>query len=175
MTDASTHLINAAFARLQITPAHLRNCQLPRQAQAAVLVNAGRDVLGRPQQMTPATLGAWTRMRSHAANDGVTLQLVSAFRSIDYQCELVRAKVAAGRTLEEVLQVNAPPGYSEHHTGRALDLTTPESELLTEAFELTPAFTWLQLTAGDFGFHLTYPRDNALGITYEPWHWTWGH
>ena len=26
---------------------------------------------------------------------------------------------------------------------------------------------------GEFGFHLSYPRDNPHGIAYEPWHWCW--
>ena len=67
--------------------------------------------------------------------------------------------------------VNTPPGYSEHHTGRALDITTSDCEPLTEAFELTEAFTWLVTHASKYQFSLTYPRDNPYGIIYEPWHW----
>jgi D-alanyl-D-alanine carboxypeptidase len=69
------------------------------------------------------------------------------------------------------LRVNAIPGYSEHHTGRALDLHTGEAEPLSETFELEPAFAWLQEHALTYGFTMSYPKNNELGIAYEPWHW----
>ena len=68
--------------------------------------------------------------------------------------------------------MNAAPGYSEHHTGRAVDLTTPGTPPLLEAFERTAAFAWLERHAARFGFVMTYPRNNPLGVIYEPWHWT---
>jgi D-alanyl-D-alanine carboxypeptidase len=68
--------------------------------------------------------------------------------------------------------VNAAPGHSEHHTGRAVDIATPGSRPLTEEFEQTDAFRWLSSRAVEFGFSLTYPRDNPWGIAYEPWHWS---
>jgi zinc D-Ala-D-Ala carboxypeptidase len=70
-----------------------------------------------------------------------------------------------------VLRINAPPGYSEHHTGRAVDLGTAGCAALDQAFAQTPAFAWLQRHAQRFGFYLSYPRDNAEGYLYEPWHW----
>ena len=66
----------------------------------------------------------------------------------------------------------AAPGHSEHHTGRAVDIATPGSRPLTEEFEDTDAFRWLTSRAVEFGFSLTYPRDNPWGIAYEPWHWS---
>ncbi len=75
--------------------------------------------------------------------------------------------------MREILSVSAAPGYSEHHTGRAVDLTTPGTRPLEEDFEATPAFEWLTGTAEDFGFRMSYPRNNRHGIAYEPWHWMW--
>jgi len=69
------------------------------------------------------------------------------------------------------LKVNTPPGYSEHHTGRAVDLATPGCPPLTEEFETTAAFAWLVRHAHRFGFTMRYPRGNRFGIAYEPWHW----
>ncbi len=125
--------------------------------------------------MTPATLAAWRAMSEQAHLDGVVLQLVSAYRSIVYQSDLIQRKLDAGQLIRDILQVNTPPGYSEHHTGRALDLTTPGCEVLTEAFESTTAFEWLCSNAGQHGFTLSYPRDNPSGIDYEPWHWAYGN
>ncbi len=121
--------------------------------------------------MTPDTADHWQQMCQAAVSDGVVLQLVSAFRSVDYQCELIRNKLNRGQVIEDILKVNALPGYSEHHTGCALDITTPGAEPLEESFEQTEAFAWLSKNAREFGFELSYPRDNPFGIAYEPWHW----
>ena len=140
-------------------------------AEATVLVVAERNAAGREFELTAAAAAAWQAMRDAAAADGVTLLLVSAFRSIARQHEIVAAKLARGQSLEAILQVSAAPGFSEHHTGRAVDIGTPDSPALEEAFEQTPAFAWLQANAGRFGFVLSFPRDNACGYLYEPWHW----
>lgn len=147
--------------------------KLPLCEEAAELVSIGPDVLGREQQLTPAAAAAWRRMQSAAAADGVQLLVVSAFRSVTYQCALIQRKLDRGLSIAEILRINAAPGYSEHHTGRTLDLTTGDTPPLEQGFETTAAFAWLVQHAGEFGFHLSYPRDNPHGINYEPWHWTY--
>lgn len=65
------------------------------------------------------------------------------------------------------------PGYSEHHTGYAIDIgdgARPDTHL-SEAFEDTPAFRWLEKNAARFSFELSFPRHNPQGVSYEPWHW----
>ena len=106
-----------------------------------------------------------------AAGDGVTLLIVSGFRSYEYQAALIRKKINAGQSITDILEVNAAPGHSEHHTGLAVDIATPGSRPLTEEFEDSAAFRWLQANAERFGFSMSYPRDNPWGIVYEPWHW----
>ncbi len=73
--------------------------------------------------------------------------------------------------IDKILTLSAPPGYSEHHTGCAIDINTPGCVATEEEFENTDAYRWLTEHAGRFGFTLSYPRDNALGFIYEPWHW----
>lgn len=171
MTPAYRQRIAQLHHALGIPPDYAARVGLPLQEEALFLTAAGLDVFERPQQLTPDALTAWQSMQTAAAAAGVALALVSAFRSVDYQCELLRRKLAQGRTLAEVLTVNAAPGYSEHHTGRAIDLTTPHCAPLEEAFENTTAFVWLQAQAGAFGFTLSYPRSNPHALVYEPWHW----
>ncbi len=111
------------------------------------------------------------RQRTHACA-GVIIKIVSAFRSVDRQAEIIRAKLAEGLSLDAVLCVSAPPGYSEHHSGRAIDVTTDEGAApLEPEFEKTRAFRWLSKNAGQFGFALSFPADNPYGYDYEPWHW----
>ncbi len=133
----------------------------------------GTDVHARTQWLAPRAARAFSRMREAAAADRITLQVVSAFRSADYQLSLIQRKLERGQTITEILRVSAAPGYSEHHSGRVVDLTTPGFAALEEEFENSPAFTWLRKHALQFGFTLSYPRDNPHGIAYEPWHWCW--
>lgn len=114
---------------------------------------------------------AWRAMQTAARCAGVALEPVSTFRSIAHQRNLVELKLARGNDTDSVFAVNAVPGYSEHHSGRAIDIGTIDCPALDEAFELTPAFAWLQAHATTFGFRLSYPRNNHHGVIYEPWHW----
>jgi D-alanyl-D-alanine carboxypeptidase len=141
--------------------------------EATDLVSIGEDMLGRERFLTPAAAAGWAAMRRAADGDGVQLLLVSAFRSVSYQWAIFAKKLAAGATLDEILQVNMPPGYSEHHSGRAIDLATPGAAPLSEEFETTPAFAWLMENASRWNFSMTYPRGNAEGLIYEPWHWAY--
>ena len=143
----------------------------PAFAEATELVEVGDNLVGRMQRLTPATASAWQAMKRAAAAESVTLLIVSGFRSIEYQAGLIRKKLESGQTLSNILSVNAAPGYSEHHSGRAIDIATPGSRPLCEEFEQTEAFAWLQKHGSRFGFSMTYPRDNRQGFIYEPWHW----
>lgn len=137
------------------------------------LAFAGIDVHGRAQWLAPRAARAFVRMRDRAGENGIELNLVSAFRSASYQLEILRRKLARGLGIDEILRVSAAPGYSEHHSGRAVDLTTPGYADLEEEFERSPAFAWLRRHAAEFGFALSYPRANPYRIAYEPWHWCW--
>jgi len=128
-------------------------------------------VFGRQPYLERNANVAWQRMRQAAATDGVQLQLISAFRSVQYQAELFERKLARGDAIERILTVNAAPGFSEHHSGRALDIGTPGVAYLEEEFEGSAAFAWLQMHAHQFGFRLSFPRGNSHGVMYEPWHW----
>jgi D-alanyl-D-alanine carboxypeptidase len=157
--------------RLGIDPQLIAGRALPQFAVPQTLVDAGTDLYGRDQQMTPQTLGAWRAMLDAAAADDIQLLLVSAFRTLEYQARIIERKLAGGAPIHVILKTNAPPGYSEHHTGRALDLACPDDEPLEETFDATAAFDWLTAHADRFGFALSYPRGNPEGFVYEPWHW----
>lgn len=140
-------------------------------AEPAALAFAGRDRYRRPLWLTCSAARGWWAMRAAAARDGVALEAISGYRSHDYQLGIFERKRARGQRVEEILKVNAAPGYSEHHGGRALDIGTPGEPPAEASFEHTTAFAWLTRHAGDFGFVMSYPRDNPHGIVYEPWHW----
>lgn len=146
--------------------------KLPYYAEATTLVEVGPNLVGRMQRLAPEAADKWRLMVSAAAQDGVRLLIVSGFRSFDYQAQLIRKKLEAGQTIGEILVVNAAPGFSQHHTGTAVDVASPGSRPLTEEFEESEAFHWLSENAARFGFSMTYPRGNRWGFVYEPWHWS---
>ena len=143
----------------------------PVFVEAADLVDVGPNLVGRMQRLTPDTAASWQEMLAAAMEDGIALMMVSGFRSIEYQASLIRKKINAGQELSDILQVNAAPGFSEHHSGRAIDIASPGSRPLTEDFESSEAFAWLVKNASGFGFSMSYPRENPQGFIYEPWHW----
>ena len=149
-----------------------RDVELPSYTEAAELIEVGPNLVGRMQRLTPDTALQWRAMVAAADTVGIQLLIVSGYRSFEYQAALIRNKLEAGQNIGEILTVNTAPGFSEHHTGCAVDIATPGSRPLTEEFESSNAFQWLQSRAIEFGFSMTYPRDNPWGVIYEPWHWS---
>lgn len=143
----------------------------PKFATTAQLVDSDVDCFQRPTKLHPLAKRAWQVMKQAAHDDGIDLELVSAFRSMGYQAGIIQMKLDKGQSLDEILQTNTAPGHSQHHTGCAIDINTPEYKPLEESFDQSPAFKWLTKHAAEHGFVMTYPRDNDQGIIYEPWHW----
>ncbi len=135
------------------------------------LAFAGFDRYRRPLWLHVDAARAWARLRASALGDGVVLDAISGYRSHDYQLGIFERKLARGQRVDEILTVNAAPGFSEHHSGLAMDIATPGEPPAEESFEDTAAFAWLRDNAADHGFRMSYPRDNPHGIVYEPWHW----
>lgn len=156
--------IPADYVAARGLPFHPEACE-------AGLVAIALNPDGRPVRVTPPTAAAWEELRHSASRDGVELLAISGFRSVARQTEIIRDKLASGQPLASILRLVAAPGFSEHHTGRALDLGCAGHTDLEEDFAATAAFHWLNIHAERHGFRLSYPRDNPFGIGFEPWHW----
>jgi len=84
-------------------------------------------------------------------------------------------------SLRENASWNALPGYSEHNdpVNQAVDFLNQDgingnnTGQTAADFAGLPEYRWLEAQARQFHFHLSYPRGNDLGITFEPWHWQW--
>ncbi|MGG6296912.1 M15 family metallopeptidase [Leptolyngbya sp. AN02str] len=116
----------------------------------------------------------YLEMAEAARRDGVRLSALSGFRTLQEQNSLFfDVKAERGQRPTERATVSAPPGYSEHHTGYAIDIgdATRSATHLEITFESTPAFRWLQRNAARFGFEMSFPKDNPQNVSYEPWHW----
>ena len=113
------------------------------------------------------------KMRDQAKKDGIYLVFLSGYRSINLQNDIFYSlKSIRNQEAAERARVSAPPGYSEHSTGFAIDIgdaTQRETDFETE-FENTDAFRWLEKNAAKFHFKLSFNKNNKY-IDYEPWHW----
>ena len=113
------------------------------------------------------------KMREEAKRDGIYLVFLSGYRSINMRNNIFFSlKSLRNQEASERARVAAPPGYSEHSTGFAIDIgdaTQRETDFETE-FENTDAFRWLIKNAAKYHFNLSFNKNNKY-IDYEPWHW----
>jgi D-alanyl-D-alanine carboxypeptidase len=136
-------------------------------------------------ELTPITADGRIRLRNAAAAkfkemvnaaraSGVNLVPLSGYRTVQEQEYLFfEIKAQRNQDASKRAEVSAPPGYSEHHTGYAIDIGDGRAPAtnLSQSFENTAAFQWLQQNAARYDFELSFPRNNPQGISYEPWHW----
>ena len=134
------------------------------------LATIGKDIYGRNVMMCNKSTYYWSLLDSAAKKNNIKLLIVSAYRSYSYQANIIKRKRDSGKTLAEILRENELPGYSEHHSGRAIDLTNDSIKTLSEDFKNTEEYKWLINNAHLYNFYLTYPENNPYK-KFEPWHW----
>jgi D-alanyl-D-alanine carboxypeptidase len=120
----------------------------------------------------PETVQAFNRMAGDALKQNVRLKIIWAYRSSSLQTkQFEEAQRKYG--MRGALQWLAPPGFSEHHTGWAIDIGDEADPAADDnpQFERTAAFRWLVTNARRYGFELSFPKKNWQGVGYEPWHW----
>ena len=112
-------------------------------------------------------------MQKDAEKDGIYLVFLSGYRSIKLQKEIFYSlKSIRNQNAFERAKVSAPPGYSEHSTGFAIDIgdaLNRQADFEVE-FENTNAFKWLIRNAAKYHFKLSFDK-NHKSVDYEPWHW----
>lgn len=107
-------------------------------------------------------------LRAAAAADGISLEVDSGYRSEGYQKRIFRRMLDQGREFEEIVRYVAPPGYSQHMLGTAVDFHPSDWR-----FADTPAYSWLRENGPGFGFEETYHRNNPMQMPWEAWHWNY--
>lgn len=116
---------------------------------------------------------AFTDMQRVARSQGIELMAISGYRSIADQKDLFASQIQRKGSEAAAAEYSAPPGHSEHHTGYAVDIadaSQPDTDL-KHSFENTPAYQWLLDNAYMYGFEQSFPKNNAQGVSFEPWHW----
>jgi zinc D-Ala-D-Ala carboxypeptidase len=146
-----------------------------QEAEPDRLVDAGRFIRGtyeRSESLDFEANAAFQAMVNAAKAEGVSLMPISGFRNIADQRVLFEKQVERKGSEEAAAKWSAPPGYSEHHTGYAIDIGDMNSDNdLKMTFQDTDAYRWLKANAQTFGFEQSFPYNNPQGVSYEPWHW----
>ena len=142
------------------------------------ILKAGVPTPLDPQYLPTNVLQAYRRMMDAMKTDlNKQLLVESGYRSPAYQLYLFLFYMPKhGDSIKETNRFVALPGHSEHGypPRQAIDFINEEGingEDHPEQFEALPEYAWLQQRAAEFGFAISYPRDNALGTSFEPWHW----
>jgi zinc D-Ala-D-Ala carboxypeptidase len=130
--------------------------------------------IGGGYRLRKAAAAKFQAMSAAARSSGVNITTISAFRSVEDQKRLFFGVGAErGQQPTKRAEVSAPPTYSEHHTGYAIDVgdaAVPATNL-NQNFDTTPAYKWLKANAATYSFELSFPKDNIQKVSYEPWHW----
>lgn len=144
--------------------------KLPTGFKQYNLVNMNRKYTvndGKQYLLAGVAYEKYVQMAEAAKKDGLSLRVISAYRTEDYQRYLYNNKL---RTTGKINADNysARPGHSEHQTGLAVDINSTSG-----SFEYTSEFKWLQKHAFEYGFILRYPKGKEwlTGYAYEPWHY----
>ncbi len=116
--------------------------------------------------LLPEAKDALRTMAAEAARDGIQLRIDSGYRSASYQRRVYQRMMAKGKTFLEAARYVAPPGYSEHMLGLAVDFVPSDWR-----FVKTAAYGWLKQHAAEFGFRETYPESRPNHQPWEPSHW----
>ena len=148
---------------------------LPGDWTEKIELVSDQDPWGDEVKIEKTTLEQFKRLQAALLEQGVDIRLDSVYRSVEDQVvlwELFKEEYGEDYCKKYL----AEPGYSEHHTGLAVDVCMvkdgeaindndamiAETELFGKVHELMP----------EYGFILRYPKgkENITGYAYEPWH-----
>ncbi|MBQ7515177.1 MAG: SH3 domain-containing protein [Schwartzia sp.] len=147
--------------------------KLPDNYESEVSLVTVKNCFGKKFRVERETYRHFRELREDLLKSGIQLELESAYRSVARQRELTE-ELRASEGEDYVKNYVAVPGYSEHHTGLALDVTIVKDGKTTSDYygtEETP-YQVMHRRLADHGFILRYPPGKAgvTGYEYESWH-----
>ena len=126
------------------------------------------DSYGKGEKLNEETLKAFIKMSDDCkAETGYKLLVRSGYRDLESQQKTYDTYLKTyGKTYTENYVTH--PGFSEHHTGLAIDIKAESAEVFLNSKESK----WAYLNAYKYGFILRYKKEyeNITGIKYESWH-----
>lgn len=113
---------------------------------------------------------AFITMKKDAYSNNLNIVAISGYRSYNYQSKIYNNYVNIDG-IEKANTYSAQPGFSEHQTGLAVDVSN--STLPYTDFEKTKEYNWMINNSYKYGFILRYPKEKEYitGYTFESWHY----
>ena len=149
--------------------------ELPDNWEEVVKIDTVENSLGEKIRIEHKTYEQFELLRDELLKEGVQIELDSVYRTVDEQQELWDDfTVKYGENY--VKQYVAVPGFSEHHTGLAVDIfLIKDGEEIRENDSMIADredFAKVHALLPKYGFILRYPegREDVTGYAYEPWH-----
>ena len=134
-----------------------------------------KDISNKEVLVEEKTYEAFFKLQAFLQSKNIIIGLSSAYRSLDEQENLYQDFVNKyGK--DYALKTVAHQGYSEHHTGLAIDFDCLLDDHFpidnNEALENISLYEEVHKYLADFGFILRYPKgkEEITKYSYEPWH-----
>lgn len=149
--------------------------KLPDDYEANVPLVTAKNSMGREFQIERKTYAHFVQLRAELLKRGIQIELDSVYRSVARQKEIVK-EFTEKYGADYVKKYVAVPGYSEHHTGLAVDIClVVNGKVIDDNDEMIAQkaiFAQIHPLLADYGFILRYlpGKDNITGYSYEPWH-----
>ena len=115
------------------------------------------------------------KLKNELEKENIYIEIDSVYRSVKEQQELWDNWIKE-KGLDYVKKTLAEPGYSEHHTGLAIDICIRKGNKLIfeneEMLKEEEIFSKIHKKLYLFGFILRYPKvkENITSYSYEPWY-----
>ena len=149
--------------------------KLPDGWEEALQTVTVKNTVGDDVEVEQKAYDAYLELKAELEKEGVQVDMDSARRSVAEQQEIVdNFTVKYGE--DYVKQYVAVPGFSEHHTGLAIDLylIIDGKDVVENEDLVTYPEIWSKIHAklADHGFILRYleGKEDITGYSYEPWH-----
>ena len=176
---------NLAIPTLAPTPTQVETSNTAETDNILILVNKDNQLPDdykvnlttiESEKVASISIDDLKEMRNAAENENYNILINTGYRTIAEQERIFNDTVSdymnqgnsQSVAFERARQVAALPGYSEHHTGLAIDFTM--NGTYDERLEM---WDWLSKNAYKYGFILRYPKnkEHITGYTFEPWHY----
>lgn len=151
--------------------------QLPDNWEKKIKLVTAKDAWGDEVKVEKDAYEEYKKLSKALKDEGVIIKLDSVYRSVKDQQNLWDEwSNDPEKGIEYVRKFVAVPGYSEHHTGLAIDICIKkDGKLIYDNDEMIAEreiFAKIHEKLADYGFILRYleNREDSTGYTYEPWH-----
>lgn len=149
------------------------------------------ELVGDTYKLQKEASESFINMRKEALKAGISIQIVSSYRSFASQKKIWNRKykkyilrgLSPEKTIEKIIEYSTIPGTSRHHWGTDIDIIDgafeiPKNILFEDNYLNEGVYSnlkeWMDANSEKFGFYLVYDKSlSRRGFKYEPWHYSY--